>query len=280
MRFVRRARRAGEWRSFRNRVSVSAAATIACFQLSWTGDSSADTMRVPICTPSAPRAKAAAIVAPSTMPPAAMIGTSHPRAHERQQDHRRHRRRALEPAALAALDDEPVDAGVDRLERRGQRRHDVVHGEPGVLEDARVLRRRPGRRGHELDALVDHELGDVRVADERLGDVDAERLVGEVAHQADLVLHRVELARRRLDDPARPGRRDRRRQLAAGDPAHRRLHDRDLHPEVARDAVGKGRRKGHLGHHGHYARASCSTRASRTSRAGRLRPPCGTITSA
>ena len=33
-------------------------------------------MRVPICTPSAPRAKAAAIVAPSTMPPAAMIGTS------------------------------------------------------------------------------------------------------------------------------------------------------------------------------------------------------------
>ena len=57
-------------------MSVSAAATIACFQFSWTGDSAADTMRVPIWTPSAPRANAAAIVAPSVMPPAAMIGTS------------------------------------------------------------------------------------------------------------------------------------------------------------------------------------------------------------
>ncbi len=33
-------------------------------------------MRVPICTPSAPNAKAAAIDAPSTIPPAAMTGTS------------------------------------------------------------------------------------------------------------------------------------------------------------------------------------------------------------
>ena len=75
-RSVRSARSPGfEWR-FRKTVSVSAAPTIACFQLSWTGDSSADTMRVPICTPSAPRANAAAIDGPSTMPPAAMIGTS------------------------------------------------------------------------------------------------------------------------------------------------------------------------------------------------------------
>ena len=33
-------------------------------------------MRVPICTPSAPSANAAAIVMPSQIPPAAMIGTS------------------------------------------------------------------------------------------------------------------------------------------------------------------------------------------------------------
>ena len=33
-------------------------------------------MRVPICTPSAPSANAAAIVEPSTKPPAATIGTS------------------------------------------------------------------------------------------------------------------------------------------------------------------------------------------------------------
>ena len=57
-------------------MSVSPAATIACFQLSCTGDSAADTIRVPICTPSAPSANAAAMVAPSMMPPAAMIGTS------------------------------------------------------------------------------------------------------------------------------------------------------------------------------------------------------------
>ena len=57
-------------------MSVSAASTIAFFQFAWTGDSSDDTMRVPICTPSAPSANAAAIVAPSQMPPAAMIGTS------------------------------------------------------------------------------------------------------------------------------------------------------------------------------------------------------------
>ena len=56
-------------------MSVSAALTIACFQLSWTGLSAALTMRVPIWTPSAPSANAAAMLGPSQMPPAAMIGT-------------------------------------------------------------------------------------------------------------------------------------------------------------------------------------------------------------
>ena len=76
VRSVRRARRAGRDCWFRNTVSVSRAATTACFQLSCTGDSAQDSMRVPICTPSAPRAKAAAIEGPSLMPPAAMMGTS------------------------------------------------------------------------------------------------------------------------------------------------------------------------------------------------------------
>ena len=208
-------------------------------------------MRVPICTPSAPRANAAAMVAPSTMPPAAMIGTSTCRAHQRQQHHRRHRRRVLEAAALAAFDDEPVDAGVDRLQRRGERRHDVEHGEPGVLERAVYLVGIAGRGGDELHALVDHEVDDVRVADERLGDVHAERLVGEVAHLADLVPDRVELARGRLDDPAAPpafG--DRRGQLRAGDPAHRRLDDRDVDAEIVGDAVVEGGMRVH-------ARQSC-----------------------
>ncbi len=70
LRSVRSARTPGREKRLRNTVSVSAAATMACFQLSCTGDSAADTMRVPICTPSAPRAKAAAIERPSQMPPA------------------------------------------------------------------------------------------------------------------------------------------------------------------------------------------------------------------
>ncbi len=57
-------------------MSVSAAATMACFQFSCTGDSAADTMREPICTPSAPSANAAAMLGPSQMPPAAITGTS------------------------------------------------------------------------------------------------------------------------------------------------------------------------------------------------------------
>ena len=49
---------------------------MASFQLLWTGDSAAETIRVPIWMPSAPIAKAAAMVLPSTNPPAAMMGTS------------------------------------------------------------------------------------------------------------------------------------------------------------------------------------------------------------
>ena len=49
---------------------------MAAFQLPCTGDSLAETMRVPSWMPSAPSAKAAAIEAPSTNPPAATMGTS------------------------------------------------------------------------------------------------------------------------------------------------------------------------------------------------------------
>jgi hypothetical protein len=69
-------RRAGEEWLFNKTVSVSAASTMACFQLACTGDSTAETMAVPSCTPSAPRARAAAMVGPSRKPPAAMTGRS------------------------------------------------------------------------------------------------------------------------------------------------------------------------------------------------------------
>ena len=98
-------------------MSVSAAPTIASFQLSCTGDSAADTMR---------RAHLHALGAERERgrhrPAVAdAAGGDHRhvdlRADERQQHHRGDVARVLEPAALAAFDDEPVDAGVDRLQR-------------------------------------------------------------------------------------------------------------------------------------------------------------------
>ena len=112
-------------------VSVSAASSTACFMFQCTPDSCDDSIRVPICTPSAPSANAAAIERPSAMPPAATIGTSSFDAIERQQHHRRDVARVLEPGALAALDDEPVDAGVDGALGALERRHDVEDDQPG-----------------------------------------------------------------------------------------------------------------------------------------------------
>ena len=97
-------------------MSPSVDVQISCFQLSCTGDSAALTMRVPICTPSAPSIIAAAIDRPSQMPPAAMIGTSTCDAINGSKHHGRRARRRLEAAAFVALDDEAVDAGVDSLQ--------------------------------------------------------------------------------------------------------------------------------------------------------------------
>ena len=128
------------------------------------------------------------------MPPAAMIGTSTLLATSGSSTIVGDVARVLEAAALAALDHQAVDAGVDRLQRRGQRGHDVEHGEPGRLQLRGVLGGVAGRGGDEPHALVDDEVDDRRVAHERLGDVHAERLVGEIAHLADLVADVVELA--------------------------------------------------------------------------------------
>ena len=76
VRSVRNARSAGRDCWLRNTVSVSFASTTACFQLLCTGESEQLSIRVPICTPSAPMAKAPAMDKPSHIPPAAMIGTS------------------------------------------------------------------------------------------------------------------------------------------------------------------------------------------------------------
>src|ERR1700761_1296697 len=95
-------------------------------------------MRVPIWTPSAPRAKAAAMDTPSTMPPACNDGKIEAPAPLREEDHGRDGRGALEAAALAPLHDQPVHPGIDRLPRGPERGHDVKHGDPGFVQQRGV----------------------------------------------------------------------------------------------------------------------------------------------
>ena len=83
-------------------------------------------------------------------------------ADQRQQHHGGDLARVLEAAAFAAFDDQPVDAGIDGAQRRLERRHDMEHGEPRLLQRRAIFLRIAGRGGDELHALVDDELDDVR----------------------------------------------------------------------------------------------------------------------
>ena len=89
-------------------------------------------MRVPICTPSAPSANAAAIDGPSQMPPAAMIGTSTAARTAGSSTIVAAPFGSLNPPPSAPFDHQAVHAGVDRLVGGGHRRHDVEHGEAGA----------------------------------------------------------------------------------------------------------------------------------------------------
>jgi hypothetical protein len=166
------------------------------------------------------------------MPPAAITG-----ADERQQDHGRDLARVLEAAALAAFDDEAVDAAIDGAQRGLERGHDVEDGESGRFQRRDDLLRIAGRGGDELHALIDDEIDDARIAHEGERDVHAEGLGRERAHLPDLALDRVELAGRSLDDAHATGVGDGACKLGARDPAHRRLDDRIIDTEHLGDAV-------------------------------------------
>ena len=176
-------------------MSVSAASTIACFQLSCTGDSAADTIRVPIWTPSAPSANAAAMDRAVDDAAGGDDRNVDLGADEWQQHHRRHRGRALEAAALAPLDDEAVDAGIDRLLGCPQRGDDVVDGQPGLLECAVYL---VGCPAEVVTNCTPWSMTNSTMPGSRTNAwamLTPNGLVGEVAHLGDLVLDRVELAR-------------------------------------------------------------------------------------
>ena len=218
-------------------------------------------MRVPICTPSAPSANAAAMVRPSQMPPAAITGTSTCEHTSGISTIDATSRWFLKPPPSPPSATMPSTPASIAFSAAWQVGHHVEHGDAGVVQRVGEAVRVTGRRGDEPHALVVHEVDDAGIAHERLRDVHAERLVGEVAHLGDLVAHLVEPARRRLDDPERARVRHRRRQLRPGDVAHRRLDDRVLdaqqlgdsvqHPahatEVARPASRPGQPTGYLG---------------------------------
>jgi len=102
--------------------------------------------------------------------------------------------RVLEATAFRALDHEPIDAGIDRFQGGLQRRHDVKHDQPRLLQRPAIFRRIAGRGGDELHALIDDELHDVGIAHEGLRNIDAERLLGQLAHLGDLAAHGIKLA--------------------------------------------------------------------------------------
>ena len=129
-----------------------------------------------------------------------------------------------------------VNAGVDGLQRRLERRHDVEHREPGGLERLGVLVGRACRRRDEADALLDDHVDDLDVLHERDREVHAERLAGHRARLTDVLAHLIDAERARYEAD-RPGVRDGRDQRWLGDEAHRGLDDGDLHPEHAGDAV-------------------------------------------
>jgi hypothetical protein len=131
------------------------------FQFSWTGDSAALTMRVPICA-----FRRSTIAAPSTCrrrPAGASIGIG---AGEQEQHHRRRASRRPDHH-LVALDDSPSTASTALS--APQRRNDVEHRDPASLS-ACELRRVAGRvvTGN---AVLGHELDDRRIAHEQLRDV-------------------------------------------------------------------------------------------------------------
>jgi hypothetical protein len=80
--------------------------------------------------------------------------------HQRQQHHGRRPEPVLEPAALDALDHQPVHPGVDGLARRGQGAHHMEHRDARIVQPAGEQRRVAGRGGDEADALGDKEIDD------------------------------------------------------------------------------------------------------------------------
>ena len=159
---------------------------------------------------------------------------------EGQQYRRRNLALALESGAFDALDDETVDAGIDRFLRRVERGDDVEDLDPGGLEDRRVRHGRTRRRRDEGDAHLDEHVGDGRVLDVGDRQVHAERSVGHVPHPLDVLAGDVDAHRAGNEaDAARPDHRG--HEVGLRHETHRRVGDRNVDAEEPRDAVVEAR---------------------------------------
>ena len=201
-------------------LSVTSESVIACFQLACTGLSAELMNRVPISTPSAPRANAPAMPWPSTIPPAAIDRHVDPGADLLQQGEQVRRAHAAQAAALGALDDQPVDAGVDRPLGVGEAAHLVVVLHAGVLgppgDRRRVADAGDEQRGAPVEDPVE-DLVDAALALEHAQEhLQPERRVGVGADQVVLGGGLVEAGRARLHQPHAAGRRDRAGELRPG----------------------------------------------------------------
>ena len=109
---------------------------------------------VPSCAALAPSRSAAAMPAPSMIPPAAMTGTVELADEQSRQRERAEAivggvgiEHAAMPARLVALRDDGIDAGGGERARLGEARRRAEEHDAGVAQRLRCARRRIGRSG-------------------------------------------------------------------------------------------------------------------------------------
>ena len=139
-------------------------------------------------------------------------------------------------ATLATLGDDRVDAHLQHLLGVAAGAHGGHHEHAGVVAAGDgVLGRRAGE-AHQPHALG-HDVGDALVEIRLVGaEVDAEGAIGSALHLGDLL---AELLGRHGDsgeDAEAAGGTRRGRQPGAGDPAHARLHDRQIAADQVAEA--------------------------------------------